>query len=243
MLSADLERVDEASLHELITHEVRESDRIEYKRELPLGKDSDKVPFLSQVCSFANAAGGDLVIGVEAKDGIPISIPGVEVETFDALLLRLDSWIREGLEPRFAGFTIRQIPMSGNGDVIVVRVQKSWNRPHRVKANSVFYGRTSAGREQLDLSHVRRLFLLSEEESGQLRSLRAERLLALSMNDTPVSFVEGPKVVLQLVPIGALRRDEVLSTQELTAAYPLVPPLIQAIWQDASTSKASQYTR
>ena len=44
--------------------------------------------------SFANAAGGDLIYGVEAPDGRATAAPGVTVQNVEAELLRLDQMIR-----------------------------------------------------------------------------------------------------------------------------------------------------
>jgi predicted HTH transcriptional regulator len=58
---------------------VAEGKTIEYKREMPGGTSAEKVKFLAAVSSLANTAGGDLLIGVPAKDGIPIAISGIAV--------------------------------------------------------------------------------------------------------------------------------------------------------------------
>ena len=60
MLPVRIEDVDVAALEALVENEVAEGKTIEYKRELPGGADSDKVPFLEAVSAFANTAGGDL---------------------------------------------------------------------------------------------------------------------------------------------------------------------------------------
>ena len=47
MLPLRIENVDVAALQALVEHGVAEGKTIEYKRELPGGADSDKVPFLA----------------------------------------------------------------------------------------------------------------------------------------------------------------------------------------------------
>jgi len=53
-------------------------------RDLPSGSDADKKEFQADVTSFANAAGGDLVFGIEEKQddqgrntGIPLRVVGL----------------------------------------------------------------------------------------------------------------------------------------------------------------------
>ena len=55
---------------------------------------------LKDVSSFANADGGDLIIGVDEAEGIPTAIPGVVVADVDAEKLSLEETIRRGIEPR-----------------------------------------------------------------------------------------------------------------------------------------------
>jgi predicted HTH transcriptional regulator len=64
---------------ESLVGRVPEGKTIEYKRELPAGTREERIKFLAAISSLANTAGGDLLIGVEAKDGIPTGIPGVAV--------------------------------------------------------------------------------------------------------------------------------------------------------------------
>src|SRR5262245_61189520 len=72
----DLAAVTEAELTERATAAAFESKTLEYKRELPGEKTSDKIKFLAGVSSLANTAGGDLVIGVDAPQEVPTAIPG-----------------------------------------------------------------------------------------------------------------------------------------------------------------------
>lgn len=70
---------------------VAEGREIEFKRELPGRSAAEGKEFLSDVWSFVNAGGGDLLYGIEAISGVAVGVPGVAVA--DAELLRLDSVI------------------------------------------------------------------------------------------------------------------------------------------------------
>jgi predicted HTH transcriptional regulator len=69
--SVPVETVTRDHLRSLVDDGVAELRSIEYKQELPGNSDQDKRKFLSDVSSFANANGGDLVYGISEAIGIP----------------------------------------------------------------------------------------------------------------------------------------------------------------------------
>ena len=80
MIQKPIHTIDLDDLRALVDDEVREGKTIEYKCELPGGADSDRVSLLATVSSFANTAGGDLLIGVEAEEGVPTAYLLFETE-------------------------------------------------------------------------------------------------------------------------------------------------------------------
>jgi hypothetical protein len=60
----------------------------------------EKINFLSAVSSLANTAGGDLIIGMEAVDGLAQCVSGVEIFNLDAEKLRLEQLLASCIEPR-----------------------------------------------------------------------------------------------------------------------------------------------
>ena len=65
MLPAQLDSVDEGHLNALVTNGVPESRSLEFKAKLVWGTESERKEFLADVSAFANAGGGDLVLGIE----------------------------------------------------------------------------------------------------------------------------------------------------------------------------------
>lgn len=90
MIPAPIEEVDVDALRALITNGVREGKTIEYKHAMPGTAESNVVPFLATVSSFANTAGGDLLLGIDAVDGVPTALPGIEIDNLDQETLRLE---------------------------------------------------------------------------------------------------------------------------------------------------------
>jgi len=98
MIPKSLDRIALADLQELIDNQVHEGKTIEYKRDLPGSSPDDRKEFLKDVSSFANADGGDLLFGVDAKDGLPQAIPGITAPNHDDLRLQLENRLRDALQ-------------------------------------------------------------------------------------------------------------------------------------------------
>ena len=105
----DLQRVSQADLEALREDEVSEGIQIDYKRDLYGPTGDDKREFLKDVSSFANTAGGDIIIGMDAKDGLPTNLIGVE-GALDADMQRLESLLRDRIEPRIVGVRMQPVP-------------------------------------------------------------------------------------------------------------------------------------
>ncbi len=100
---------------------------------VPSNSDSEKKEFLSDVSSFANAAGGDLMYGFKEKSGIPVKLSGLQNIDTDAEILRLQNVIRDGIEPRIPGVSIWSVSLEKSGFAMIVRIPKSWASPHMVR--------------------------------------------------------------------------------------------------------------
>lgn len=204
MISRQLKDVDEPDLLALISNGVAEGRTIDYKRTLPGSSDGDKKEFLADASSFANTGGGDLVYGLSEVNGLPTQIEGLQAADLDLEIQRLDSILNAGLSPRIR-YAIRAIKTSA-GPVLVLRVDRSWSGPHRVvfQGQDRFYGRNSAGKYSLDVNELRAAFTLSSSVREHIRAFRVDRLIALGNNQTPLPFVDWPKVVLHCIPLEAL---------------------------------------
>ena len=71
MLLKNLADVSLQDIQTLCDDQALESRFLDFKAEPIGGSDRDKREFLADVCAFANASGGDLILGVMTKDGAP----------------------------------------------------------------------------------------------------------------------------------------------------------------------------
>jgi hypothetical protein len=220
LMSVPIDSMTEDHLRSLIDDQERELRVIDYKRELPGKKDEDKKEFLRDVCSFANAAGGDLVYGMTENGGIPRELPGFETSDIDAEINRLENSIRDGIEPRISRVRSLPLQLRSGRHALVLRVPRSFSRPHVVtfKGHWRFYARSSAGKYPMDVDEVRRAFVLSENVADRIRAFRADRLGRVVSGDTPAPIGSTGKIVLHVVPISAF--DTPASVVDLDIRHP-----------------------
>src|SRR3954453_9360980 len=197
MIARSINEVTFEDIKQLLANQVREGRTIDYKRDLPGDADSDKIRFLADISSFANTSGGDLVFGIDEAGGVPVTILGLGLEDPDQAAARLDSIIRNGLEPRLPSLSIKPVSTEVGRWVIVLRIGQSWAAPHRVslKDHSKFYGRNSTGKYPLDVGELRIAFTLSEAIADRIRNFRSERILKVVGDETPVPVLNGAKAI------------------------------------------------
>lgn len=230
MIPIPIKDVDLDALHALIANDVREGKTIEYKRAMPGGADSDVVPFLATVSSLANTAGGDLLLGVEATDGVPAALLGIEIDNLDRETLRLEQVLRNGLEPRLPHVDIRAIAVADDKYVLVIRVPRSWIAPHRVNRNSKFYARNSAGRYELDVGELRTAFTMSETVAERIRNFRTDRIARIHSRETPIPLNPGGCMVVHVLPLGAFTATTAIDIAAYEASTNRLSPMGASGW-------------
>ena len=220
MIPIPIDNVDLDALNALIENAVRERKTIEYKQELPVGnKESEVGPVLATVASLANTDGGDLILGVKERKGLPVELPGIEIENVDREKLRLHHMLLNGVEPRLPRVDIRTVETSKDRFVIVIRVPASWAGPHRVKQTSKFHGRTASGRYELDVGELRTAFAMSETIPGRMRRFRTERICKIENRETPAPLVDGACMVMHVIPLSAIRTTTAIDIAALNARH------------------------
>jgi hypothetical protein len=198
--------LNEADLDWLFQQQFAEWKTIEYKEQLNVGTESEKKKFLSQITSFANAAGGNLLYGVRADKGVPQSpLTGLLLSNADQQVLALEEIVRMGVRPRIPGVVMRAVPLSNGRYVIVIRIPQSWAGPHQVTYNGDlrFYSRASNGKYTLDVDELRSLFEAATSAGEKIRNFRADRLGKLLSGEGPVPLRRQPIYALHIVPVNA----------------------------------------
>src|SRR5690242_694749 len=169
VITKPIREIAKADLDALMEHGISESKTLDYKSEF---SQTNKInDFLEDVCALANTSGGDLLLGLKAVDGVPKSYTPLR-SVPDAEILSLEGAIRTGIEPRLVGTEMWPVNVD-DGYVLVVRVRKSWNAPHRTTKTRRFMGRDSRGNFEFDLQQIRNAFVAAEDLPERIRAFRA----------------------------------------------------------------------
>jgi len=201
-LEKKFDDIDETDLERLIENKISEQKTIEYKRILPGNKYDSKKEFLADVSSFANTLGGHIIYGVIEENGLPIEFSGLENVDFDSEILRLENLLRDSIQPRIQGISIKTIVSMGGKPLVILRIPQSWSKPHVVnhQGHWRFYARNSAGKYQLDISEVKSAFLSSTAIIDRIKKFRFERISKIIADETPIALESGSKTIFHLLP-------------------------------------------
>jgi predicted HTH transcriptional regulator len=122
----------ETTLRNFISLGIAEGLYLDYKENLwwPLEKDA-KREFLKDVTAFANAAGGDLLLGVrDPSEGVSVDSQLVGLDNGDAVAQDLERLASTSIDPRIPGLRIVRVPLANGRSCLAVHVPPSLSRPH-----------------------------------------------------------------------------------------------------------------
>jgi hypothetical protein len=227
LINRQLNMIAYRDIEEFVSEQWPESKTIDYKKESYGSKDDDKKELLKDVTSFANTQGGDIVIGIEESEGLPIGIPGFSTIDIDKEKLRLSQIINSGTEPR-VDFELQSIPVPKGTHVLIIRVKESLEAPHQAVLHGKRYGfwaRMSNGKFEMDTNDLRQAFLNTERVYQQIKSFHHERLKKLIENETPMPQSLGGKFVLHLLPVSSFRSRTFLDVANMPSLQTRFPPI------------------
>lgn len=222
----------------LIDQQVAEDRHIELKRELPDrsgkgkgGLDKVKREFAADISAFANSAGGDVVFGVDEVDGVASGIVPVTGIDMDATLRWMTQVINAQLDPTPVPMPdFRVIDING-GNVLVVRVPKSFTGPHMIKQTGRFFARRGAMKLPMDASELRLAFSGAESWGEKAERFRMQRIGRVVAEDLPCgSFPAGARMVTHLIPFSAFSTGLGVDVRHLGKSSSGIEPPINAGW-------------
>lgn len=203
MIPKNIKDITKVDIDFLITNATLEGKTLEYKEKLPDNSDSEKKEFLADVSSFANSIGGDLIFGIETKDGNPVKIKGISVANIDSEISRIENIIRDGIYPRIKCHILSI--ETDDSKAILIRVDQSWISPHRVifKNWGKFFARNSNGKYEMDVEELRTSFNLSDSISQKITNFRMDRIAKIISGDAHLPMLDGAKISVHLIPLQA----------------------------------------
>ncbi len=220
----------EEELRALVGSGVGNALGVAFRPYLPQQTDAGTLEFLSDVASFANGPGGEILYGATAIANEPVGLRGFDMRVvLDALTWAEDA-IAAGISPRVIGVKFRVVELPKQKALLALSVPKSWAGPHLVSFHDAnqFYSRNQQGKYLLNVAELRAAFLLSESLRDKLKNFRLERMNAITNRSLTVQLSAAPKTVLHVVPLCAFAPGFRIDLQKVAAMEPAAIRPMQA---------------
>lgn len=182
--------------------DFREGQFLDYKRTFEFLEVSDKNEKVkaknelrNDVCSFANADGGDLIVGISEKNGLASSINPIAIDNIDKFELELRNVLLP-IQPAIPPVDFAFIN-TANGYVVVIHIEKGIFRPYITVEDQTafrFFVRRGNRKEPMSYSEISTNYLHAASLATEIKRFRVERLSEL-IEDNPGMFG-----VIQVIP-------------------------------------------
>jgi hypothetical protein len=192
--------LNEAALRSFLALGLPEGLYLDYKEALSGATEKEgKREFIKDVTAFANAAGGQLILGVRdpTTDGPTDElVPGLEGG--DAIAQDLERLASSSIDPRIPGLRVVPVPLMSGKTCVVVHVPLGLSRPHMVNhaGHRSFYVRHSESSVQMTTHEIREAVLASSSAEARSRALADRRL-----QEARTTVDQQPAFFLQAVPL------------------------------------------
>jgi hypothetical protein len=166
-----LRDIAEADVRQIIDAQLEEHLQLEYKSALYENNERGHKEFLQDICMFANAGGGILLIGIsEQRDdsGQPTGLPdpaaqlGIDIPNPEGVLQGYDARVVASIDERLP-LESYPIPVANadNRYVIAMRVPNSLSKPHRVhyQGRTYFPSRRERHRYEMDVREIKEMVM------------------------------------------------------------------------------------
>lgn len=193
--------ITEASLRIFVAKRIGEGPYLDYKEAVSKSPDKEtKREFLKDISSFANAVGGNLLLGVkEPADGVSTDDQIVGVDDGQEIAQSLENLAYTSIDPRIPGLRITVVSLSTGKSCILVHVPPSMSRPHMVShmGHRSFYVRHSESSVPMTTHEIREAVLSAASSEERARQFVRRRLAEMreSMADKPALFIQAVPLI------------------------------------------------
>ena len=196
-----LRDIGEADIRQLVDSGLQEHLQLEYKSELYGTRERDTKESLLDICQFANAAGGILLIGVrenpEATGSPAQDAPlGIVLPNPEVALQSLDARVVSNIEDRLSLESFA-VPIAGGRHVLAIRIPNSSTKPHSVRHEGHIYfpSRRERHRYYMDVREIKEMVMRTAS-----RLEEAERKLAQGFLEVPRDD-DQPRLFIGCIPV------------------------------------------
>jgi hypothetical protein len=193
--------MNEPSLRAFVGKRIGEGLYLDYKEALSGSSDKDrKREFLKDVTAFANAAGGDLLIGVkEPAEGVSTDEQILGVDDGQEVAQSLENLAYTSIDPRIPGLRMTLVSLSAAKSCILVHVPPSMSRPHMVShmGHRSFYVRHSESSVPMTTHEIREAVLSTASSEERARQFVRRRLAEArdSIGNRPAIFIQAAPLI------------------------------------------------
>jgi hypothetical protein len=196
-----LRDIAEADLRQIVDSGLEEHLQLEYKSALYETNDRGNKESLLDICMFANAGGGVLLIGIsEQRDanGQPTGTPdpnaelGIDVPNPEMVLQSYDARVIANIQDRLP-LELYAIPVANDRHVLAIRVPNSVSKPHRVhhQGRSYFPSRRERHRYEMDVREIKEMVMRTASRLEEAEGKLSMSLARLSDADETSSVLVG----------------------------------------------------
>ena len=196
-----LRDITEADLRQIIDAGLEEHLQLEYKSALYDANDRGSRESLLDICMFANAGGGILLLGIsEQRDagGQPTGLPdpnaqlGLEIPNPEAVLQGYDARVVANIQERLP-LESYPIPVADNRHVLAIRVPNSLSKPHRVshQGHVYFPSRRERQRYEMDVREIKEMVMRTASRLEEAEAKLSDTLKSVQPPDLVCSLVIG----------------------------------------------------
>jgi hypothetical protein len=191
----------EDDLRNFLALAVPEGVYLDYKESLSKTSEKDsKREFLKDVTAFANAAGGQVFLGVKEPTGeVSVDSQIVGLDGGETLAQNIERLASTSIDPRIPGLKIKNIPLANGKSCICIHIPQSLGRPHMVQyeKHRSFYVRHSESSVPMSTHEVRDAVLTSASAEA-----RARDFIKGKLSEPRESLIGGqPAFFLQAMPL------------------------------------------
>jgi hypothetical protein len=199
-----LRDITEADVRQLVNSGLEEHLQLEYKSALYDDSKEQARESLLDICMFANAGGGILLIGVsEQRDenGQPTGIPdptatlGVELSNPEQLLLSYDNRVVANIQERLS-VEMSAIPIVDRY-VVAIRVPNSMSKPHRVQYQGRvhFPSRRERHKYEMDVREIKEMVMRTASRMEEAERKMGDAFLKMPRQD------DSPHLIIGCIPV------------------------------------------
>ena len=202
----------EKDLQEIIESDAyRENEFVDYKETFAVlecrdrdSKRRKQNEFRHDICSFANADGGYLILGIREEAGVPSEIKGIVISNTDKFELDRRNEL-SGILPVVPKVEFSFVKLSDGNYVVVIKIARSVHKPYLYKENEgdyKFYVRRGNRKQEMSYMEIRDNFLHSNLLSTEIKMFRKERL-----NSYIEEYPNTPFAIIQVIPADFLNEE------------------------------------